>query len=108
MLARIYLGAITTVICAEFNAVRVGQLWPRSLLTPFTDDAELTPADKRAYISYARTERHKSFENIDVSFGNSPQPRPAKPEPWNITSADDTPAQAADIGPVRYSNVAEP
>ena len=79
LLAWIYLGAITTVICAEYNAVRAGQLWPRSLLTPFTDNVELTPADQRAYISYARTERHKSFENIDVSFGKPPDPGPAKP-----------------------------
>jgi membrane protein len=76
LLAWIYLGAITTVICAEFNAVRAGQLWPRALLTPFTDNVELTPADQRAYTSYAKTERHKSFENIDVSFGKPPHPDP--------------------------------
>jgi membrane protein len=80
LLAWIYLGAVTVVICAEFNAVRAGQLWPRSLLTPFTDTADLTPADQRAYISYAKTERHKSFENIDVSFGKPPHPGSAKPE----------------------------
>jgi membrane protein len=74
LLAWIYLGAVTAVICAEFNAVRAGQLWPRALLTPFTDNAELTPADQRAYTSYAMTERHKSFENIDVSFGKPPHP----------------------------------
>jgi membrane protein len=74
LLAWIYLGAITTVICAEFNAVRAGQLWPRSLLGPFTDSVELTPADQRAYASYAKTGRHKSFENIDVSFGKPPHP----------------------------------
>ena len=76
LLAWIYLGAVTTVICAEFNAVRAGQLWPRSLLSPFTDNADLTPADRRAYTSYARTERHKTFENIDVSFGEPPHPDP--------------------------------
>jgi YihY family inner membrane protein len=79
LLASIYLGAVTTVICAEFNAVRAGRLWPRSLLAPFTDNADLTPSDQRAYISYAKTERHKSFEKIDVSFGESPHPRSAKP-----------------------------
>jgi hypothetical protein len=60
------------VICAEFNAVRAGQLWPRALLAPFTENAELTSADQRAYTSCATTERHKSFENIDVSFGKPP------------------------------------
>ncbi len=68
-LAWIYVGALITVMCAEFNAVRAGQLWPRSLLAPFTDDTDLTPADRRAYTSYAMTEQHKSFETIDVSFG---------------------------------------
>jgi len=81
LLAWIYLGAVTTVICAEFNAVRAGQLWPRSLLAPFTDNAALTTADRRAYTSYAKTERHKSFENVDVSFGEPTQPGPADPEP---------------------------
>jgi membrane protein len=80
LLAWIYLGAVTVVICAEFNAVRAGQLWPRSLLGPFTDNAELTPADKRAYASYARTERHKAFESINVSFGEPPHPGSEKPQ----------------------------
>jgi membrane protein len=80
LLAWIYLGAVTVVICAEFNAVRAGQLWPRSLLGPFTDNAELTSADQRAYISYAKTERHKSFENIYVSFGERPPPGSEKPQ----------------------------
>ncbi len=76
LLAWIYLGAVTVVICAEFNAVRAGRLWPRSLLTPFTDKAGLTPADERAYISYAKTEQHKTFENIDVTFDSPPNPGP--------------------------------
>src|SRR5581483_3459715 len=50
----------------------------RGLLAPFTDNADLTPADRRAYTSYAKTERHKSFQNIDVSFGEPPHPGPAK------------------------------
>jgi membrane protein len=79
-LAWIYFGAVTTVMCAEFNAVRAGQLWPRSLLTPFTDNVDLTPADRRAYTSYAKTERHKSFENIDVSFGERPYSGSAGPQ----------------------------
>jgi membrane protein len=78
-MAWIYLGALTTVLCAEFNAVRAGQLWPRSLLAVFTDGADLTPADRRAYTSYAQTERHKSIENIDVSFGEPPRPPAAEP-----------------------------
>jgi YihY family inner membrane protein len=78
--AWIYLGAVTVVICAEFNAVRAGRLWPRGLLTPFTANAELTDADQRAFISYAQTERHKTFEKIDVSFGE-PTPLPPSAAP---------------------------
>jgi YihY family inner membrane protein len=81
LLAWVYLGAVTVVICSEFNAVRAQRMWPRSLLAPFTDNVELTPGDQRAYTSYAKTERHKSFENIDVSFGEPPPPGPAKPAP---------------------------
>jgi hypothetical protein len=91
-LAWIYVGAVTTVLCAEFNAVRAGQLWPRSLLTPFTDNVDLTPADRRAYTSYAKTERHKSFENIEVSFGQRPYPGSAEPrsqaKPRSQTASD--------------------
>lgn len=75
LLAWIYLGALTLVLCAEVNVVRAERLWPRSLLTPFTDNVRLTPADRRAYESYAVTERHKGFENINVDFdppGDSP------------------------------------
>ena len=72
LLAWVYLGAVTVVMCAEFNAVRARRMWPRSLLAPFTDNAELTAGDQRAYASYAKTERHKSSESIDVSFGSAP------------------------------------
>jgi hypothetical protein len=64
----IYLGAVTFVAGAEINVVRERRLWPRSLLTPFTDNVELTAGDRRAYASYAATERHKGFENVDVDF----------------------------------------
>jgi len=94
-LAWIYLGAVTTVICAEFNAVRAAELWPRSLLAPFSDHPDLTPADRRAYIFYAQTERHKSFQTIDVTFGEHPRPRavdpraqPAPDPPSEVVSAD--------------------
>ena len=81
LLAWVYLGAVTVVMCAEFNAVRARGMWPRSLLTPFTDNVELTAGDQRAYTSYAKTERHKSFENIEVSFDEPSPPGPAAPAP---------------------------
>lgn len=68
LLAYIYLAAVIVVLCAEVNVVRVERLWPRSLLTPFTDDVELTVADRKAYTSYPESERHKGFEQVDVRF----------------------------------------
>ncbi|MQY03974.1 YihY/virulence factor BrkB family protein [Actinomadura macrotermitis] len=68
LLTWIYLGALTVVLCAEVNVVRDRRLWPRSLLTPFTDDVELTRGDRRAYTAYAQSERHKGFERVDVDF----------------------------------------
>jgi YihY family inner membrane protein len=64
----IYLGSLVIVLAAEVNVVRTRRLWPRNLLTPFTDDVDLTQADERAYASYARSERHKGFETVDVEF----------------------------------------
>ncbi|MFG2084885.1 MULTISPECIES: YihY/virulence factor BrkB family protein [unclassified Spirillospora] len=76
LLTWIYLGALTFVLSAEINVVRERRLWPRSLLTPFTDNVELTSADRRAYASYAETERHKGFENVDVDFDPPPRDDP--------------------------------
>lgn len=68
LLAWIYLAALIVVFCAELNVVRAKHLWPRSLLTPFTDNVELTRADKSAYTSYAQTEQHNTSQIIDVTF----------------------------------------
>ena len=70
MLAWIYLGAVIAVLCAEVNVVRARKLWPRGLLTPFTDNVQLTDGDRRAYTSYALSARHKGFERVEVSFDN--------------------------------------
>jgi YihY family inner membrane protein len=78
LIAWIYLLSVMTVVAAEINVVSRRRLWPRSLLTPFTDDVSLTHADKRSYTSYAETERHKSFETVDVDF-DGPRP-PAEPD----------------------------
>jgi hypothetical protein len=56
------------MLCVEINVVRVDRLHPRSLLTPFTDNVQLTPADRRAYTEQAKSERSKGFQEIDVSF----------------------------------------
>jgi membrane protein len=64
----IYLLSLVIVLAAEVNAVAHRHLWPRALLTPFTDRVQLTTADERAYTAYAESERHKGFEVIDVDF----------------------------------------
>jgi YihY family inner membrane protein len=68
LIAWIYIEAVVVVLAAEFNAVRSMRLYPRALLTPFTDDVELTSADERAYTDQAKAQRAKGFENIDVDF----------------------------------------
>ena len=49
------------------------ELYPRALLTPFTDNVELTDADEAAYTSQAEAERSKGFQGISVRF--DPPPR---------------------------------
>jgi len=68
MLAFLYLTAAMVVLCVEVNVVRVDGLNPRALLTPFTDNVRLTPADRRAYTEQAQAERTKGFEDVDVTF----------------------------------------
>jgi membrane protein len=68
LIAWIYLLSLVIVLAAEINVVAHRHLWPRALLTPFTDRVQLTKADERAYTAYAESERHKGFEVIDVDF----------------------------------------
>jgi membrane protein len=68
MLAWIYLTAIAFVFCVEINVVRVKHLYPRSLMTPFTDDVDLTHGDTRAYTDAAVAQQAKGFQTVDVSF----------------------------------------
>lgn len=72
LLVWLYLSAFAVVFGAEINSVLDGRLWPRSLLTPFTDDVQLTHGDRKAYASYAQTERHKGFQTVDVDFDQPP------------------------------------
>ncbi len=55
LLAFLYLTSVTLVLCAEINAVRVDHLYPRALLTPFTDNVSLTPADRKAYTGQSKS-----------------------------------------------------
>ncbi|GAA0714623.1 YihY/virulence factor BrkB family protein [Dactylosporangium roseum] len=71
--AWIYLQALVLMLSAEINMVVHHRLWPRALLTPFTDNVELTEADRRFYTMYATARRFKGFETVRVDFGPPPQ-----------------------------------
>ncbi|HET8718988.1 MAG TPA: YihY/virulence factor BrkB family protein [Nocardioidaceae bacterium] len=68
LVALLYVAAVMGVLGLELNVVLAKRLWPRALLTPFTDDVELTDADRRVYTEYAQAQRHKGFEKVRVSF----------------------------------------
>jgi hypothetical protein len=68
LLAFFYLAALAFVFCIEINVVRVDRLHPRALLTPFTDDVDLTPGDEKVYTDAARSQSAKGFEHVEVRF----------------------------------------
>jgi membrane protein len=76
----IFIGAVMGVLGMEINVVLERRLWPRALLTPFTDVRDPTDADRRAYASYARAQRHKGYERIEVTWvdltASAPEPEP--------------------------------
>jgi membrane protein len=64
LLSWFYLQAQVLLLAAEVNVVRQYKLWPRALT-----DAPATPADYRAYESYAEREQYQSGEEIETDFG---------------------------------------
>ncbi len=74
----IYLAALGVVIGAEFNVVRAKRLYPRALMTPFTDNVDLTSADRHAYTDAATMQRAKGFENVAVTFDHDGQQATAR------------------------------
>lgn len=79
LVALLHLAALVVVLCAELNAVLAKRLWPRALLTPFTDNVDLTEADRASYAAQARAQRFKAYQAIDVTFGS--RSRPENPPP---------------------------
>jgi YihY family inner membrane protein len=95
ILAWFYIQSVILMLAGEINVVLEYRLWPRSLLSPFTDDAELTGADRRAYRLYAQVERFKSFETVTTDFevpgdGTGTSPPDAQP------GSDDAPTIPAE------------
>jgi membrane protein len=75
LLAFLYVTATAVLVCAEINVVHVNHLYPRSLLTPFTDNVTLTAGDRRVYSRQAKAQRSKGFQHVDVNF----DPPPSEP-----------------------------
>ncbi|MCM0620263.1 YihY/virulence factor BrkB family protein [Nocardioides bruguierae] len=93
----IYVAAFMGVLGMEVNVVLARKLYPRALLTPFTDNVRLTDADKRTYAYYATMQRHKGYENIQVTWGLPPMDRPASSgttDDGPRSSSSGTPADA--------------
>ncbi|GAC1327797.1 MAG: hypothetical protein NVSMB13_14420 [Mycobacteriales bacterium] len=95
LVAWLHLEALVVVLSAEVNVVLARRLWPRSLLTPFTDNVALTPADQEAYRSYADTETYKGFEEVTVTF----DPAHASAVPAGGETAE--PIPAAEVAPIK-------
>lgn len=68
LIAYVYLAALMVVIAMEVDVVRERHLYPRALLTPFTDRVELTEGDIASYTGQAKAQRAKGFQHIDVHF----------------------------------------
>ena len=68
LIGLLFIASFMAVIGVEINVVRARRLYPRALLTPFTDNVQLTAADQRAYRYYAKAQRHKGFETVRVDF----------------------------------------
>ena len=77
----LFIAAVMAVLAMEINVVLARRLWPRALLTPFTDNVELTDADRRAYAGYVRMQRHKGFEKVAVTWEDesAAEERPSAP-----------------------------
>ncbi len=78
LLAWIFFAAVGLVVGVELNVVRVRRLYPRALLTLFTDNVDLTSADRRSYTDAAVAQRYKGYERVIVTFDRptSPDHRP--------------------------------
>jgi YihY family inner membrane protein len=74
LLGLLFLACSFAVIGVEVSVVTRERLYPRALLTPFTDAVELTEADRRAYVNYAKALRHKGFQQIEVTFHDRDRP----------------------------------
>ena len=76
LVAFLYLAGLMVVLGFEINVVLRRRLYPRALLTPFTDNVSPTEADLKAYTQYAKSQRHKGFQSIESTFEKRPKDPP--------------------------------
>ena len=76
LVAFLYLAGLMIVLGFEINVVLRRKLYPRALLTPFTDNVVPTEADLKAYTGYAKAQRHKGFQSIESNFEKRPKDQP--------------------------------
>jgi hypothetical protein len=94
LIAWIFLGAVIVVLGVEVNVVGTHHLYPRALLAPFTDNVDLTSADKRAYAGYAAAQRTKGFQSVDVRFDKD-RPAVGPDDPGDASQGRAAPPQDA-------------
>lgn len=80
LIAFIFVAGVMVVLGLEVNVVLRRHLYPRALLTPFTDNVILTKADQKAYAAYAKSQRHKGFQSVEVTFEDRTPLPPPPPE----------------------------
>lgn len=76
------------MIGSEINVVRTKRLYPRALLTPFTDNVDLTDADRRAYLDAVNAQQFKGFQSVTVHYENDGQHATAR---RTLANPPDTP-----------------
>ncbi len=81
LLIFLYTLSVVFLFSVEINVVWKERLWPRALLTPFTDRVVLTMADERAYARLSQAQRLKGFQRVHVRF----EPAPEREEPEETT-----------------------
>jgi membrane protein len=72
LLAWLYLQAQVTLYAVEASVVRCRKLWPRSLAPP-----PLTSEDRRAYQMYAKAQRRRPDEEVEVTVDGAGRSVPA-------------------------------
>lgn len=75
LVAFVYVASTVALLGLEINVVVTKRLYPRALLTPFTDDVQLTDADRRVYTEYAQAQCHKGFQRVYVEFDDDSDTR---------------------------------